>query len=437
MTVSNKAVLQQLQTNRTAAADAHAAFRRVQERVQAARAQVQAEAARQQVALAAAYLDLLDQAALDAAEALTGFRGFKKGRPLAAMAREEPALRRRITEIEADHRFVRREYLVGPQGERTRALAEARSLLEPWEHECQRFEQHEGFEELVTIGYDTPDFAVPWWKPNYWRYWADGDRICQALDLADFGDDVLPAWRKVEVERRRWRAEVALAENKVNEVHELVAERDGAQTRLLRLPETTLSRCQELLGAFLADADAALLERWATEKSSDDVAARPRVLGLRRVAGLRAKLDILDELDRQGLQAALESLDARLSKTSRKITKLQRPKYSNTSHPDQVLDAGFPEKASKLEGQATATDLLVDRLLAYQEYDRFPLDQPPELWWEEFTGKRPTALLPELRSWYQRNPALSRRHDDDAQGVQAAVAAAVLNHDHDEVSFLS
>lgn len=437
MTVSNKALLQQLQTDRAAAADAHAALRRVQERVQADRARVRAEADRQQLALAAAYLDQLDLAALDAAEALTGFRGFKKGRPLDAMAREEQALRRRIAEIEADPRFVRRAYLVGPQGERTRALDEARSLLEPWELECQRFEQHEGFTELVTIGYDTPDFAVPWWKPSYWRHWADGDRICQALGLADFGDDVLPAWRKVDVERRRWRDEVALAEAKVDEVHQLVAERDQAQARLQRLPETTLQRCQELLGAFLADADAALLERWATEKSTDDIAARPRVLGLRRVAGLRAKLDILDELERQGLHVALANLDSRMSKASRKITKLQRPKYSNAAHADHLLDTSFPEKAGKLQQQAAATDLLLDSMLAYQDYDRFPLDQPPELWWEEFTGKRPPALLPELRTWRERNPNISRRRDADEADATAAVAAAVLSHDHDEVSFLS
>jgi hypothetical protein len=437
VTVSNQALLEQLETDRAAANDAHAAFRGIQERVQAARLRVQAEAARQQVVLAAAYLDQLDQASIDEAEALTGFRGFKKGRPLEAMAREQQALRRRIAEIEADTRFVRREYLVGPHGERTRALEEAQSLLDPWELECQRFEQHEGFTELVSLGYDTPAFAVPWWKPTYWRHWADGDRICAALEMSDFGDDVLPAWRKVDEERRRWRTEVALAETKVNEVHELVAERDQAQARLQRLPETTLQHCQELLGAFLADADAALLERWANEKSRDDTAARPRVLGLRRVAGLRAKLDILDEIDRQGVQAVLDSLGARINKTGRKITKFQRPKYSTVSHADQTLDRSFPQKADKLQSQAASTELLLDRMLAYQDYERFPLDQPPELWWEEFTGKRPTSLLPELRTWYQRNPTASRRREADDSVAQAAVAAAVLSHDHDEVSFLS
>lgn len=56
------------------------------------------------------------------------------------MPRERKTLERELGQLEADERYARREYLVGPNGSVTRQIAETADLLAPWELECQRFE---------------------------------------------------------------------------------------------------------------------------------------------------------------------------------------------------------------------------------------------------------------------------------------------------------
>lgn len=382
--------------------------------------------------LAGAWLPELTPAALARAGRLTGFQGFQRRDPIRAMEREAHVLRQAIARVEADERYQRREYLVGPVGELTRKRQETVSLMEPWEQECARFEDQEGFAELVAAGYDTPAFALRFWEPAYWRMWAAGDRICEALGMGDFGDEVLPAYQKVEVERARWRRELALVDERIDQVHALVQERDQAQARLPELPRLYLEGAWQVLGEHLRHADPQLLASWLSGEEQE----RPVVLGLRRLSGCVARLAFLDELHVQGVKPVLDDLRARAAKYQRKVDKYQRPKHHGLVVPDAALDPGFADKPAALDSRADKVDGLVGRLLAFDAWERFDLANDPELWWVHMTGKAPSAMTPRLRTWYERHPERrpAQVEDDPLPAVAVAAAAAGASADHDFLS---
>ena len=406
----------------------------LQRRVQEVRASVEAELGAASLDLARAYLPVLEAAAFSRAERLTGFRGFSRKDPLRAMEREHHVLRQAIANCEADERYQRREYLVGPMGSLSRELAEAQSLGEPWEQECARFEGQEGFSELIASGYDTPAFTLHFWEPAYWRQWAAGDRICAALELSDFGDEVLPAWQKAVTERERWRGEVARIEARVDEVHALVRGHDEAQARIPRLPEIMLEGSQGLLAEHLVHADPALLDSWMAE---DPDAYRAERMALRRLAGLLAKRGFLAELHDLGLQVRIDELQARRQKTERKLARLGRPKMAGQLVAETDLDPQFEQKAQSLEQGRDKLGRQVERILAYQDYQRFELSQDPELWWMEMAGKPPGRYLPRLSGWYARHPDPRPQHVAAEGPAVAAVAMAAAAQVQDDLDFVS
>jgi len=383
------------------------------------REQLRTEARAAHLTLARAYLLALSQPALARAERLTGFRGFTRRDPLRAMARELARLQKHITRIQADERYRQRTYLVGPQGKIALKLQEARDMLAPWEYECAKFEQLDGFLELLDIGYDTPDFGEKWWSASYWKHWALGDRICEALSLDDFGDDVLPAWEKASDPRTRWRAAVAEIEAAIEAVHELVRTHDEAAGRIPQLPALYLEQCQQLLAQFLEQADPALLNEWLGDEDDRGV-----LMGLRRAAGLAAKVEFLTEMYTFGVASVHGDLGVREEKYRRKINKFRRSKYAYSSFPETYLDVKFAARVPKLEDRVTQLDKLARRVIGYDRYDRFDLSNDPELWWREFTGGRPPRQLPRLRSWYDKHPsARPTLEREDAAGAVADAAA--------------
>ncbi len=388
--------------------------------------------------LAEAYFPELGQPTIERAEQLTGFRGFSRRNPLQALAHESAVLSKRVAAIEADALYEQREPLIGAGGSLTQKLAECEDMLQPWVDECARFEVHPEFLQLVELRYDTPGYDVSWLEPRYWRLWAAGDRITEALGLADFGDDVLPAWREVAAKRDAWTAQVRAAQAEVDQVRDLVREHDRALTRLPRLPELYLAQCRTFLATYLEQADLSLLEQWLHADAPDE---RPLTMALRRAAGLRAKVEFLEELLYSGIGEFVSALRKRIDKFARKSTKFARQKYVGRSLPQDVLDRGFQEKLPKYRDRVDKVQRLVDRIARYDDYARFSLDNPPELWWLEMTGKSPSSLTPKLRRWYDRHPRLrpapDTRWDDTADAMETLVEAAQTITRHDDEGYLS
>ncbi|MDG1484047.1 MAG: hypothetical protein P8R54_30930 [Myxococcota bacterium] len=388
----------------------------------------QQEAARQ--TLAAIYLPRLAEADLDSAERLTGFRGFTRRSPIKAMENERHRLKAKIETILASETYQRRTFLVGPVGEYTRELEEATSMLDPWQRECHVFECLEGFEHLYEIGYDTPAYAIRWWEGSYWRNWKMGDAICDALSKGDFGDDVLPAYKKVRAPRDQWRDRRAEVGKKIKDVHDLVMLHDQSVSRLQQLPQIYLAESQKMLAGHLEMADPGLLAQWAGED-------RGLLMALRTLSGLQAKIDFLNDAIDHGLTQFITDLSTRQSKYNRKVIKYRRSKHYSRIVREHELDRKFPQKVDKYLVRCEKLEILADRVVAYDQYDSFELDNPPELWFYEFSGgKSPSRLTPSLRRWYDSNPS-QRPRRDPAASTRRAAAAVPSSQRLEELGYLS
>ena len=412
-------------------------FEDLRTRIKSMRGEVARELDGAVIELAAAYLPTMDTTALKRAERLTGFRGFTRQDPLTAMAREQAVLNKTITRIKDDRHYHRRKYLVGENGKYTVTLAEVHAMMEPWQAECAKFEDRNGFLELIQVKYDTPEFEEGWWQPSYWQHWANGDRICEELQMADFGDDVLPAYLKVATERNKWRAEEGRIEAKIQAVHDLVQQHDQCVERLPRLPQIYLEQCHKVMAGFFGQADMALLESWLDAEPADDRAIR---MALRKVGGLKAKIRYLDEMGSKGIEKQLEELNLRYQKYGRKATKYSRPKHHYTTVVDADLDLGFDQKYPKLQAEVVRTEEMLVRMMAFEEYGRFDLDaNEPDQWWYTFTRAKPLRhLTPSTRGWYDRHPQDRPQFDlsPDQQAAEA-VAVAAMARDLDEAEYIS
>jgi hypothetical protein len=379
--------------------------------------------------LAAIYLPALDDPSLERAAKLTGFQGFARRDPRVAMAQEKKVLQAQVAQLDADPRYQKRDTLVGPAGTLQQELDASREALEPLQAACDKFESQLGFAELLEVGYDTPNFKEHWWNAGYWHHWAAGDRICKALGMKDFGDDVIPAYKAVAEPRDTMRADVQRLEAEIDAVHDAVKARDQAADRLARIGEIYLESAQGFLGEHLAHADLALLEQWIGTEPE----ARAVQQGLRRLAGVQAKRKIVEEIARQGVPTVMTDLQARQQKALQKQSKFLRPKYSYSSFDAGTVPANQQAKLDALAAQNAKLQQRLDTLVAYDDYSRFRLTNDYPLWWLYFFDSPPNRYYtPGLYDYYQRNPGLTITEDttyldpDPASTVGAALAAGDL-----------
>lgn len=439
MPIQGRQAVTHYQQRRQQATELANSYEGLRQHIDARRAEIREQGKAARLELARVYLTELSPEAFERAARLTGFQGFERRDPLAAMNHERGVLEKTIARIGADERYQQREILAGPDGTLITKLAEVHEMLEPWVAECQKFEQHDGFAELVFIGYDTPRFEGKWWQSTYWKQWASGDRICQALGMGDFGDDVLPAYTRCSEQRAFWQGEEQTIRAKLKEIHDLTWEHDVAVARIPDLPTLYLEQSQEYLAEYLADADAGLLEEWAAQSGEDH---RGITMALRKATGLKAKDTLLHELQEDGIAALAAELRGRATKYQHKIAKFSRPKNSWMTFDDNVLDHGFDAKYAKLRERQAKLQMLVDRVHAYDDYHRFRLDNDPELWWLEMTRKQPPSMMIRTHKWYERNAGAAVSYDtwDDAgdqAGMNQAVAVAAATRELDEVGYLS
>jgi hypothetical protein len=357
--------------------------------------------------LAAVYLPELSDAAFERVARLSGFQGFARRDPRAAIAHERKVLEQSLAKLDADPRYASRDT------EATRLAGEAassRDTLAPLQIECEKFETLLGFAELVKIGYDTPAFAEKWWHAEYWKHWAAGDRICKALDMNDFGDDVLPAYKKVSEPRDYMRAEVQRIESQIDAIHELTREHDRIADRLSRLEEIYLDEAQSFLGEHLEHADVGLLEQWVAAEPSLQRAVQ---MGLRKIAGITAKRRFVNEIRTQGIQPLIDQLGQRRAKAEQKRMKFSRPKYTYAMVPDNAVAPDFDQKASGLEQQREKLRRRTQTLVAAENYAGFDLRNDQELWWLYLMQSPPPRLAPSLYDYYQRRPNAAPMTDAD------------------------
>jgi hypothetical protein len=351
--------------------------------------------------LAAVYLPALTDEAMERAKRLTGFQGFQRRDPRAAMAHERKVLEQSLAKLASDERYQKRELLVSVGGTLLQELDSAREALAPLQAECEKFETLMDFKELVAIGYDTPQFAEKWWQASYWRHWSAGDRICKQLDMNDFGDDVLPAYKKYAEPRDVLRADCERIEKQIDAVHELVREHDRVAERLSHLDEIYLGQSQDFLGEHLEHADAKLLEEWAQQQPD---LLRAVQVGVRRLAGVQAKRKFVGEIGSAGVPAIVKQLEERRGKAYAKAQKFSRPKYAYSTFPDNTIHDGFNDRAQAIAAQRDKIGRRVNTIVVYDNYGGFNLAQDEELWWYHMTGSPPPRYCPSLFHYHSNHP---------------------------------
>lgn len=436
MSVRQNDVVRHFEQNEADALALIGAWRRVEDDVRQLADAAKVARATSLEELAVAYLPSIEQADIERCEKLTGFRGFSRRDPRKAMAHEEQVLSKTIARIEKDPRYVRRKLLVGPGGELTLALDEARSMLEPWANDCARFESLPGWDELIASGYDTPKYEVSFFEKRYWTLWKRGDEVCEALGMEDFGDDVLPAFHAADKGRIEWAFQVREAERAVEAVHELVRTRDQAEARIPRLPEIYLAMCREALARYFADADLSLLEQWLEEDSAEP--DRGVLAALRKAAGTAAKVALLEEILHSAVQRSIGELRTRKDKFQRKAVKYQRPKYRGMRLPRTILDEKFQQKLGKYQERPAKFARLAATIAAYSAWERYDLAaNGDELWFLEMTGKRPPSQLASTRRWYDRHPDRELVRDEAEPDVAMLAAVMATSDSEDALGYLS
>lgn len=352
--------------------------------------------------LAAVYLPELSAAALQDAEKRTGFRGFSRRDPLVAMERERGRLQGLVARVSQDPTYNRREYLVGSNGSITLQVREAKENLEVWEREVQRFESLEGFTELVSVGYDTPEHTEHWWSADYWRHWAAGDRICAALGMADFGDDVLPAWRRAREPRDQWRGELERHNAELRKVLDLVKSKDDAEYRAQHLEGIYLEDCRKLLAGHLGSADVGLLEQWRGEDRGAQVL-------LRRLSGVAARRSYFGQLAGGGLSKLIAELNERRGKMLRKAVKLARPK--NAGRPVGDPAPGLDQKIDTITARRQKAMSQNQQIQRFDDWDRYEVPDRSELWFALWSNSAPPVWLSDWREAVgQGRPQREERH---------------------------
>jgi hypothetical protein len=375
--------------------------------------------------LAAVYLPRLDDESLARVVNLAGFQGFARRDPRSALAHERHVLQQSLARADGDPRYANRDADIARI---SAEIASSRETLAPLDLECQRFETLLGFAELVEIGYDTPAFAEKWWHASYWKHWATGDRICKALDLNDFGDDVLPAYKEKAEPRNYMRDEIKKLEAQIDAIHELVRERDRVADRLAHLEEIYLAEAQQYLGEHLEHADAALLEQWAAVEPD---MLRAVQMGLRKIAGITAKRRFVTEIGTAGLPQVIGQLEQRAAKAQQKQGKFARPKNAYATFPSHMVAGDFDQKMEGMQTQRDKLSRRVQTLVAAENYGGFDLRNDQELWWLYLMQSPPPRFAPSLYDYYQRRPNAQPMIDpdyveveDDPGVAQAAVAYA-------------
>lgn len=384
-------------------------------RAREAATQIDRELGAVTLALAASYLPSLDEAALRRAAALAGFKGFERRDPLRAREHERHVLETSVTQLRADPRHVDRARLVGDGGELALALAGAEGALAPQQRACDAFESQDGFLRLIELGYDTPSFDVPWYRAEYWKLWSAGDRICRALDLGDFGDDVLPRYREVAAPRDLLRAEVTRLTAEIDAVHDLVRRHDAAVYRRDNLDAIYLADAQGFLAEHLALADLGLLAQWA--------ASEPAVLAaLRPVHGARAKRAFVQELLDVGLPPIIQRFTERLAKYDRRLGRIDRGR----SLPASDLNDPLTARAPALLAEADKIEKRLDTLVAARNYDGFDLNADWAMWWLHLTRQPPPRTLARTRAWYDQHPEVIIVDPGGRSAGDDAAAAAFM-----------
>jgi hypothetical protein len=369
--------------------------------------------------LVVALLPELTAEACDRAGRLTGHGALLVGaNPIGAMEAERARLTARLAELEADPLYRDRELLRAPRvGTLTRELDELEDFRAPLAEITTRAE-HPRLERLLTSGYGTDDYAVPWWRLSYYRDWEAGDQL-----LERFPDK--KTFAELRAELINARDTVAVYDRRISELNFEIAagqavekERNETARALETLETRTLAGWRNSLADYLRATELTAFHNRLT--GSPDLE-----LLLKTWSGLAHKLDYLDRLADSQLMPLENTLRDELGKLRSDMVKYSRPKKAWTQFdPDKFQRRFGPERAARWRKRRTRYDTTYDTVWAFDRYDRASFVED-FLWWDLMTdGRLDGDFIPEVVHFRQSHPSYTYQRDTSDDDARAAFAAA-------------
>lgn len=370
-----------------------------------------------EVELGLALLPDLSEPSCRRAARLTGFLGITADPPAVALEAERQALTARLATIDADERFQKREHLAHPDtGELVQRKEELLAHRLPFTEFTSRCEAHARFRHLIAVGYDTPAYAVPFWRSAYYQDWKAGDEVVELFPERSSDERAL---RFADL-RATWL-------DHLDSITALNASLHSVESDLAAI--STLTRVHAQLGLELAALPGKHLDLWR-----ERLISHLRALGLENldpaletepaIARLLKALDGLDHKARYLESVATEAralakaLTDEKAKLAADLAKSQRPKAAGTTFDGAAIQKRFVERPTKFRTRISNLTEVHTTVRHYDDWSAARIGQQL-LWWDVMTdGRLDGNFIDEVRD-HRHSP----RDDGDAA---AAVAGGLV-----------
>lgn len=341
----------------------------------------------------------LSQEAFNDVRTFTGYGQFHVRNPLARIDEERRTLAQTIAQIEADPRFQRADELINPtSGELILKIEAFRRQCQPVFDAAHRYEALPHFLILIERNYGTDEYPLRPWNLDYYLDWKNADEIVEQLGKENFDfcrHDYLHLWQA----RDQMKRELQTLEQEIAAVHQLVEHHRQASYRLANLPELILQESRLALREHLSFVDRDQLFSWAQGD-------RSREALIKMLHGVEKKNDYLKQMANHQFVYEREMLQTAIAKLEKKIAKFSRPKYAGMGAiiSDAEAAAWLADPRQKLGERRDRFWKNYDRVIVFQEYDRYDYGRDL-LWWDLMTdGRVDGSFIPEVREYYTSHP---------------------------------
>ncbi len=360
----------------------------------------------------------LSRASTDRAGALMVLTDLMHGKPQKQLEDVRVQLEKRVAEIEADPRWIEREV------RKVRAdteLGELREFRAPLADVLAR-STHERLDRLIGVGYDTPEYAVGWWRASYYADWKAGDEILaqfpEKTAFHEVREAVLSA-RSAVVEYDRM---IGTLEGKLSEIATLEGERSYSQERLAHLHDEVLGNCRQWLTEHIRNLDPDSLAK----RFGDDPSA---ALLAKTIVGIGKKIEYLNDLATSELDPMESRLRGDLAKLERDRRKYSRPKKAWTQFQTDKFQKRFRDRRPWFDKRWDRYDRTYNTVYVFDNYDRGSLVDD-FLWWDLMTdGRIDGSFSPSVQSFHRQYPNYRWSRDDDDSAAAVATVAAMQSAD--------
>lgn len=331
----------------------------------------------------------------------------------------------RQEEIARDPRFANRAELRDPEtGTLTARLKELSAHVEairPALEKCR----HPRLETLISGGYGTSSYRVPFWRLSYYQDWKAGDEILERFGKGTTFEQVREEYLQASSAMEALAPVLREARAEYDAGVALEKEYADLGERLRTLKDMHLAHTRERVARFLMETPEALAA----------LEADPALASLtKRFAGLRHKVEYLDAISRERLEPTEQSLLQERDRLRKEDMKLQRPKHACDTFPAAVVAHRFQGRHEKTMQNLDKVQNQSTMVYRFNDYDQGRLVSD-FLWWDLMTGGLHRAdYIPEVRDFRASHPDWRYRpppSDDQAAQVIASHRTAGMRDSHD------